>query len=45
MDWVKIITQYFNSGYYMVDQVKVFVVKGKITPTDYQTITGIVYVV
>lgn len=43
MDWKKIISQYYNSGYYTTDQVKVFVVKDKITPTDYQGITGIAY--
>ena len=44
MNWVKICTDYYKAGYYDNISLKVFVVKGKITVTDYQTITGIAYV-
>jgi uncharacterized XkdX family phage protein len=44
MNWVKICTDYYNAGYYDNTSLKVFVVKGKITATDYQNITGIPYV-
>lgn len=44
MDWFRLVLDYFNAGYYTADQVKVFVVKGKITNAQYQTITGIAYV-
>jgi len=44
MDWVKICTRYYNAGYYDSTSLKVFVAKGKITATDYQTITCIEYV-
>lgn len=44
MDWVAICTEYYAAGYYNNDTLKVFVVKGKITAADYQTITGIAYV-
>jgi len=44
MNWVKVVTDYYNAGYYTADQVKTFVVKGKITADDYQTITGQAYV-
>lgn len=43
MNLVEIVGKYFNAGYYTVNQVKIFVVKGKITSTDFQTITGQVY--
>ena len=44
MNWVKICTDYYKAGYYNDTSLKVFVVKGKISATDYQTITGIAYV-
>lgn len=44
MDWFKICTDYYNSGYYDNDSLKRFVVKGKITAEQYQIITGIEYV-
>ena len=44
MDWFKIVSDYYKAGYYTVDQVKIFVVKTKITATDYLTITGQTYV-
>lgn len=40
MDWNKIVSDYYNAGYYTVDQVKVFVAKGKITAEQYSIITG-----
>lgn len=45
MDWFKTVKGYYDAGYYTVEQVKVFVVKSKITTADYETITGQVYVV
>lgn len=44
MDWFKTISNFYIAGYYTNDQVKVFVVKGKITAEQYLTITGIDYV-
>lgn len=44
MDWLKICTDYYNAGYYNDINLKIFVVKGKITTDQYLTITGIVYV-
>jgi len=44
MNWFKIISDYFKSGYYTAEQVKIFVAKGKITADEYQQITGQVYV-
>jgi uncharacterized XkdX family phage protein len=43
MNWVQICTDYYNAGYYNATTLKVFVIKGKITASDYQTITGQVY--
>jgi uncharacterized XkdX family phage protein len=40
MDWFKTVKSYYDSGFYTKDQVKVFVVKGKLTPEQYQEITG-----
>lgn len=45
MDWVKICTDYYKARYYNNDNLNIFVIKGKITPEQYQTITGIEYVV
>ena len=44
MDWYTVVKDYYDSGYYTKAQVAVFVQKGKITPAQYQTITGDVYV-
>lgn len=44
MDFVKICKYNFNKGYYTATDVAVFVFKGKITPEDYQSITGQTYV-
>lgn len=43
MDWVTIVTRYYNAGYYTEDQVKIFVEKSKITGDDYKAITGETY--
>jgi uncharacterized XkdX family phage protein len=45
MDWYTIIKTYYDAGYYTVDQVKVFVQKGKITAAQFQEITGQEYIV
>jgi uncharacterized XkdX family phage protein len=44
MDWFKFIKDNYDSGNYTKDNVKVFVVKGKITADQYKTITGDDYV-
>ncbi len=43
MNWFNTIKKYYNAGYYTTDQIKTFVVKGKINATDYQTITELEY--
>lgn len=40
MDWFKIVLDFYKSGFYTDDQVKVFVEKNKITSDQYQKITG-----
>lgn len=40
MDWFKTIEGYYSDGYYTVEQVKVFVIKGKITVEEFESITG-----
>lgn len=45
MNWIEIINTYYKLGLYTEDQVKVFVIKGKISETDFQNITGQVYTV
>ena len=40
MDWFATVKGYYDAGFYTKDQVKVFVVKGKITTDQYKTITG-----
>lgn len=40
MDWVTLITRYYQAGYYTDAQVAVFVVKSKITADEYKAITG-----
>lgn len=44
MNWVDTITRYYQSGFYTAIQVAIFVAKGKITVTDYQSITGQAYI-
>lgn len=44
MDWNKIVGGYYKEGYYIIEQVKVFVSKGKITAEQYKAITGQDYV-
>ena len=44
MDWFKMISKYYAQGLYTKDQVKIFVVAGKITAAQYETIAGDVYV-
>jgi len=43
MDWFTIVKRHYDAGRYSVEQVTVFVVAGKITPMQYQTITGSEY--
>jgi uncharacterized XkdX family phage protein len=40
MDWYTIVKRHYDAGRYTPDDVKVFVRAGKITPEQYQTITG-----
>lgn len=40
MDWFKTISDYYKAGFYNDSQVRVFTIKGKITPEQYQQITG-----
>lgn len=44
MDWFKTVSDFYKGNYYTVEQVKVFVVKGKITSDHYQQITGQEYI-
>lgn len=44
MDWFKKVKRYYNSGYYAKEQVKIFVVSGKITEEEYKEITGEDYI-
>ncbi|MFK7695919.1 XkdX family protein [Paenibacillus sp. HJGM_3] len=44
MDWYNTVKEYYDLGFYTKAQVAVFVQKGKITPAQYQEITGDVYV-
>jgi uncharacterized XkdX family phage protein len=44
MDWYGIVKRYYDAGFYTKDQVKVFVQNGKITPQQYEEITGEPYV-
>lgn len=45
MDWYNVVKDYYLSGYYTKEQVKIFVQKGKITPAQYEEIVGEPYVV
>ncbi len=40
IDWYAIVKRYYDRGYYSKDNVKVFVQAGKITPEQYQELTG-----
>ena len=44
MNWFKICSEYFSAGYYTNIDLKIFVVKNKITTDNYKAITGIDYV-
>lgn len=43
MDWVNTVKTYYDGGFYTKEQVAIFVQKGKITPAQYEEITGDVY--
>lgn len=43
MDWFTIVKRHYDAGRYTPEQVAVFVAAGKITPEQYQTITGSEY--
>lgn len=40
MNWFDTVKSYYDRGLYSKEQVAVFVTKGKITPEQYQEITG-----
>ncbi|MCY9591443.1 XkdX family protein [Paenibacillus chitinolyticus] len=40
MDWFKTVKVYYDKGFYTNDNVKVFVVKNKITSEQYELITN-----
>lgn len=44
MNWYEAIKYYYSKGYYTNEQVAIFVKGKKITPEQYETITGIPYV-
>jgi uncharacterized XkdX family phage protein len=43
VDWFSIVKRHYDAGRYDADDVAVFVTAGKITPEQYQTITGAEY--
>lgn len=43
MNWYALVNRYYGLGYYSKEQVAVFVTSGKITPEQYESITGDVY--
>ena len=45
MDWFRFIKSNFDIGNYTITQVKIFVVKLKITEAQFLEITGVVYTV
>ena len=45
MDWFNFIKSNYDVGNYTITQVKIFVVKLKITETQFLEITGVVYTV
>jgi uncharacterized XkdX family phage protein len=40
MDWFTIVKRHYDAGRYTPEQVAVFVEAGKITPEQYEQITG-----
>ncbi|WP_343101926.1 XkdX family protein [Romboutsia sp. MSSM.1001216sp_RTP31141st1_G3_RTP31141_220114] len=40
MDWFEKINRYYGKGKYTKEEVKVFVISGKITEDEYKEITG-----
>jgi uncharacterized XkdX family phage protein len=40
VDWFTIVKRHYDAGRYSKDDVKVFVAAGKITPEQYEQITG-----
>lgn len=44
MNWFEKIKRYYDVGHYSKDQVKVFVVSGKITEKQYKEIVGEDYI-
>lgn len=40
MQWYSLIKQYYEAGYYTEDNVKVFLVAGKITVEQFEAITS-----
>jgi len=43
VDWYAIVKRHYDAGRYTDEQVAVFVAAGKITPSQYQEITGTEY--
>lgn len=43
MDWFALVKRYYDARRYTTEQVKVFVAGGKITPEQYEEITGQLY--
>jgi uncharacterized XkdX family phage protein len=43
VDWFSIVKRHYDAGRYDADDVAVFVQAGKITPEQYQAITGTEY--
>lgn len=44
MDWYSKVKRYYDKGFYSNEQVKVFVEAEKISPEEYEQITGEPYV-
>lgn len=44
MDWFTLVKRYYDNGRYSKENVAVFVQANKLTSTQYETITGEVYV-
>ena len=40
MNWYSFVSRYYAAKYYSNEDVRVFVQAGKITPAQYETITG-----
>jgi uncharacterized XkdX family phage protein len=45
MDWFKTVKGYYDAGFYMIEQMKIFVQKSKITAVQFKEITGQDYTV